>query len=187
MNWNVFLFCFRWIVKTRERMLCEENVMSTLRLTRDALLLTYDEGYISENEFCLLYNLNKSKDDYHYWNYEVFKLEGMDDSESWAQFRFYKRDIYRLKEVLRIPNILKTYNRINVDGVEALCILLKRFSYPCRYVDMIPHFGRAVPDYPIISNEMMEHLYNTFSHLLTDLNLPFSSRNRMEYCNAIYY
>ena len=53
---------------------------------------------------------------------------------------------------------------------------------------MIPYFGRAVPDYSIISNEMMEHLYNTFSHLLTDINLPFLSRNKMEeYCNAIYY
>ena len=91
--------------------------MSTLRLARDALLLTYNEGYISENEFCPMYNLNKSKDGYHYWNYEAFKLESMDDSESWARFRFYKRGIYRLKEVLRIPNIVKTYNRINVDFV----------------------------------------------------------------------
>ena len=134
-------------------------------------------------------HLNKSKDDYHYyWNYETFKFESMDDGESWTQFRFYKRDVYRLREVLRIPNIVKTYNRINVDGVEALCILLKRFSYQCRYVDMIPYFWRAVPDYSIISNEMMEHLYNTFSHLLTDLNLPFLSLNRTEeYCNAIYY
>ena len=38
---------------------------------------------------------------------------------------------------------------------------------------MIPYFGRAVPDYSIISSEIMDHIYTSFEHLLTEFNLPF--------------
>ena len=95
-------------------------------------------------------------------------------------------DIYRLKDVLRLPDILKTYNRLSVSGIEALCIFLKRFSYPCRYSDFVPRFGRPVPDYSIISNEIMNIVYNRFSYLLEDFNLPFLSPNKLEeYCTAV--
>ena len=161
--------------------------MSSLRKTRYALLEAYDDGYLSDDEFMLLYDANKSRDDYAYWSYERFDLDKMENAESWSQFRFYKRDIFRLAEVLQIPDTVQTYNRMLVDGVEALCIALKRFSYPCRYVDMVPYFGRAVPDYSVITNEIMDHVYTTFSHLLDDFNVPFLTTNKLEeYCTAIH-
>ena len=110
----------------------------------------------------------------------------MTDAETWTEFRFLKNDIYRLKDILRLSDILKTYNRLSVSGIEALCIFLKRFSYPCRYSDFIPRFGRPVPDYSIISNEVMNIIYSRFSYLLEDFNLPFLSPNKLEeYCTAI--
>jgi len=46
--------------------------MSGLREVRDALLHSYAEQLINEEEFLLLYDLNKSKNpDYAYWNYEI--------------------------------------------------------------------------------------------------------------------
>ena len=108
--------------------------MSSLRDTRDALLLAFSDDAISDDEFCLLYDLNRSRDDYPYWNYQRFNLDDMDNSESWSHFRFYKSDIYRLKDALQVPDTIKTYNRMRVDGVEAMCIFLKRFSYPCMQV-----------------------------------------------------
>ena len=111
----------------------------------------------------------------------------MDNSESWSHFRFYKSDIYHLKDALQVPDTIKTYNRMRVDGVEAMCIFLKRCLYPCRYADMIPYFGRAVPDYSIISSEIMDHIYTSFEHLLTEFNLPVLLVPKLEeYCNAIY-
>ena len=36
-----------------------------LRDVRDALLYAYDDGDINDDEFCMLYDLNKSRDDYN--------------------------------------------------------------------------------------------------------------------------
>ena len=125
--------------------------MLKFRDVRSALLSSWDDGYISDDEFMILYDVHKSRNDYPYWQYEHFNLDSLDDDESWSHFRLFKNDIYRLKDALRIPDFVHTYNRMAVDGVEALCIFLNRFAYPCRYVDLIPHFGRAVPDYSIVT------------------------------------
>ena len=37
------------------------------------------------------------------------------------------------------------YNNVRVDDVEALCAVLKRFAYPCRFIDMIQLFARPIP------------------------------------------
>ena len=161
--------------------------MSGLREARNALLVAYNENFIDDFEFCYLYDINASKNDYPYWKYDKFNLDDLDDAEAWTNLRFLKNDVYRLKEAFRIPDTVKTYNRLSVDGIEALCIFLKRFSYPCRYSDFIPCFGRPVPDYCIISNLIMEHIFERFKHLLSDMNLPFLAPNYLEdYCCAVY-
>ena len=62
----------------------------------------------------------------------------MSDDECQAEFRFYKNDVYDLMAVLGFPETFTCYNGLTVDGTQALCIFLKRFAYPCRYLDMIP-------------------------------------------------
>ena len=37
--------------------------------------------------------------------------------------------VYRLAEVLHIPEELTCYNRSKFTGIEALCAFLKRFAY----------------------------------------------------------
>ena len=62
-----------------------------------------------------------------------------------AEFRFWKNDIYLLNEVMQLPDEIICYNRLVVSGVEALCILLKRFAYPIRYaVSICPAAGQVV-------------------------------------------
>ena len=70
-----------------------------------------------------------------------------------ANFAF-KNDIFRLKDALRIPDVIRTTNRLVVDGIDALCIFLKRFAYPCRYSDMIQRFGRPVLILSMVSNQI---------------------------------
>ena len=57
--------------------------------------------------------------------YERLNFDSSDHDESWSHFRLFKNDIYRLKNALRIPDFVHTYNRMAVDGVEALCIFLE--------------------------------------------------------------
>ena len=133
--------------------------MAGLREARNSLLSAVNENIIDNEEFLLLYDVNKSRDDYPYWSYDSFNLDNLDDSQSWSEFQFLENDIYRLKNVLQIPNRIKTYNRLSVDGIEALCIFLKRFAYPCRYYDFFSKFGRPIPDYCIISNDIMNRIY----------------------------
>ena len=42
--------------------------------------------------------------------------------------------LYDLSDVLDLPDEIIIDNRQNVDKIDALCILLKRFAYPCRYL-----------------------------------------------------
>ena len=154
--------------------------MANLRKTRESLLLAFSDNLIDDVEFSLLYDVNNSRNDYPYWVYNKFNVEHLDDAEYWSGFRFLKNDIYRLKDALEIPDVLRTNNRLAVDGIEALCIFLKRFAYPCRYSDFIVRFGRAVPDYSIISSTGMDRIYNRFSYLLEEFNLPFLTPVKLE-------
>ena len=91
----------------------------------------------------------------------------MSEADCWADFRLYRHDIYRLAELLNLPDKIVCYNRSTVDKIEGLCILLKRFSYPCRYGDMVP---RSVPELSMISNKVMNLVYENFHHKLRDFN-----------------
>ena len=49
----------------------------------ELLLKSFDDGDISEDEFLLLYDVNRSKNpDFPYQNYEHFDLERLDEKRS---------------------------------------------------------------------------------------------------------
>ena len=68
----------------------------------------------------------------------------MQDDECISEFQFLKSDIYVLFDVLGIPEEIICYNGLKLNGATALCDLLKRFSYPCRYLDIVHRFGMAI-------------------------------------------
>ena len=87
-----------------------------------------------------------------------------------------------------MPEQLRTYNRVVVDKIEALCIFLKRFAYPsCRYSDIMSCFGRPVPQLSMISNMVMDFIYENFRHLLQNFNQPWlSPQNLKTYADTIH-
>ena len=102
--------------------------MPGLRAVRDALLVYHDQNIIDDDELLLLYDLNSSKNpDFPYWRYDYFDLDKLSDAECKAEFRFLKEHTYELKEVFGIPDEIRTYNRLCVNGIESLCMFLKRF------------------------------------------------------------
>ena len=122
-----------------------------------------------------------------YWEYEHFNLGRVAEDDCMAQFRFQKEDLPRLMNVLRIPAKVVCSNGTTADGMEALCIVLRKLAYPCRLGDMIPLFGSSAPELSLISSEIVDHLSNTFGNLLSSLDQPWLSRARLRsYADAIY-
>lgn len=143
---------------------------------------------IDDEELALLYDLNSSKNpDFQYLEYPKFDLDKMNDDECKAEFRFLKNDIYELREVLGIPDEHRCYNRVVISGIEATCILLKRFAYPCRFGDMVPRFGRPKAQLSMIAGEITSLVYNLHHHRLETFNQPWLSRIELErYAQCIH-
>ena len=127
--------------------------MPNLRSVRECLLFGFEENLLNDEEFILLYNINTLKNpDFPYWQYDPF--------------RFLKDDIH----LLQVPDEVVCYNRLVVDGIEALCVLLKRFAYPIRY-----------------SNAMMDIIYNQHCHRLRNCNQAWlSPANLQTYADVIH-
>ena len=49
-------------------------------------------------------------------------------------------------------------------------MLLKRLAYPCRFSDMISRFRRCVPELCMITNRVMDFIYDTHGHRITQWN-----------------
>ena len=124
----------------------------------------------------LLYDLNRPKSpDLPYTNSEQLDLDKMTDDECKTEFRFYKNDIYNLAGPLTLPDRIICYNGVNVDMEESICIFLKRFAYLCRYVDMLPRFRRPERNLCLISNAVMNELYQPWNHPVPDLDQDWFS------------
>ena len=164
--------------------------MPNFREARESLLYCYSENLLTDEEFCLLYDLNTSKNpDFDYTCYNKFDLNEISDDDVVAKFRFMKNDILRLVRALDMPNEITChfYNDLKVDSLEALCVVLSRLAYPCRYFDMMPRFGRAVPQLSMIFNQTIDYIDGNWGHLLRNMNQPWlSPGNLMLFANAIH-
>ena len=79
--------------------------MPSLREIRDMLLFAHNDNLINEEEFLLLYDLNKSSNlELPYWSYDQFDLDLLTDDECKSEFRFHKKDVYPFAKVLQIPD-----------------------------------------------------------------------------------
>ena len=161
--------------------------MATFREAREALLIANDLNLIDEEEVLLLSEVNTSKNlDIPLWKYDKLDLDSLTDDECKSEFRFLKHDIYGLLEVLDLPDKITCPNRFSVYSDEALCLLLRRFAYPCRYEDLVSRFGRPVPQLSMVVNEMMDFLYTRYGHLLSSFHQPWlSSANLTSFCDSV--
>ena len=131
------------------------------------LLASYCSQTINDTHFVLLYDINSCSNlRLPYWIYDLFSLEDMNDDKCKAEFRFLREDIYSLHD-MNIPGLFTCYYGVKVTRLEALCILLKRYSYPSRCLDLIPRFGWPVPQLCMIANHVMNFIYEIWYHFLT--------------------
>ena len=153
--------------------------MASLKATREAVLFAYCEEWLDNVEFLMLDELNTSENlDFPYDSYNRFNLEDIDEAECIAEFRFEKRHILRLEEVLQIPALMKCNQRSVFTGTEGLCLLLKRLAYPCRYSDLIHQFGRPVPVLGMITNKVIDYIPYLPVYKSTFYSLKICPKNR---------
>ena len=145
--------------------------MSKFKTCREILLLSYADNNISDEEFVPLYDFYRSKNpDFGYQSYDVSDLENIISADCKAEFRVEKADLPRLADALHIPAVFHCKQRNICDGLEGLCVLLRRTSYPCRFSDMIQRFPRPVSVLSLITNEVLDFIYDTHCHLVTEWN-----------------
>ena len=154
---------------------------------RNAILACYIDGYLDDVEFLALYNYYEpSNPRYPYWEFDKFCLDDFSSSECESNFRLAKDDLFTLKNALGIPDKFRCYQGTVCNGLEGLCLLLKRLAYPCRYFDLMYFFGRSVPELCMLNNEVLDWIYDVHGFRLTSWNQPFLSPVALqEYCEAI--
>lgn len=101
-------------------------------------------------------------------------------------FRVQKRHFYRLLRCLQLPDIIRCPGGTVVEAEYALCILLRRLSYPCRLEDLSSLLGFSESQLSLIVNTTVSLLYDSWDYLLTDLTVPWLTDQRLaEFCRAI--
>ena len=146
----------------------------------------FEEGFIDEEEFLLLNNaiqevqeedLRENNQNVPRWReFPPFDLELWTDEECWTDLRFRKDDIPRIVNSLVVGDEIVTYNRVRCSSLEAVCLLLRRLAFPCRFTDLIPKFGRPKEVLCVIFNHMLNCLYERFGHLFTSFDQPWYSQ-----------
>ena len=150
--------------------------MANMLERRNVVVEANGDGLLNDKEFVLLYDLNSSRNlNIPYWQYPNFDLDNMQDDECISEFRFVKNDMFGLFDVLGIPEEIICYNGSKLNGVTALCALLKRFSYPCRYMDMVHRFDMAIPQLSMVCNNVISLIYDRWCDLLKNFQQGVSA------------
>ena len=161
--------------------------MASFKTMQDLLFLSHTSNFIDDEEFLVLFDLFEWKNPcFPYEDYSPFNLDEMTESECLSEFRFRKRDIPILADVLGIPETIRCEQGSTCDGLEGLCMVLRRLSFPCRYADMIPRFAKPVPVISMVTNAVLDMIYATHSPRITRWNHAILDPDQMEmYAAAI--
>ena len=155
---------------------------------KTVLILEHEAGSITDEELFLLLEEDKKRNTkFPCWNYEKFEMSSWNEDECWTDFRFNHQDLYRSKTALDLPDRMVAYNRQTFKGMEGLCLMLRRLAFPCRFSDLITGYGRHVAQLWIIYNHMIDHIYDTFWHLLKSFDQNWLLRPYLQsFADAIH-
>ena len=118
--------------------------------------------------FLVLYEEVQSKNPEYEW-YPVFHLDNISEADCYAEFRFEKKIFHFLLGHYNFIKI-RCERRSMCDGVEGLCMLLRRIAYPCRYSDLISRFGRPVSALILKTNQVLDEIFYNHSHRIVQWN-----------------
>lgn len=115
-----------------------------------------------------------------------FALNLISDQDVYAWFRFTRENPPRRSLAFGFPSFIHLKNRSKFSDMEALCVLLRRLSYPHRYGSIKHTFCRSELKISMIFTWAVEFIDANFGHLLTSLELFwFDLPHMLTYCAAI--
>ena len=112
-------------------------------------------------DFALMYQNNQCRSVFPYWKFNRFDFDAWDNSECYTKLRCRKNDLPALLANLKIPEKIVCSQKTTCSRLEALYILLKRLTFPCRDTDMATRFGQNPMELCLIFNTMLNDLYTT--------------------------
>ena len=137
-------------------------------------LLTYDQG-VTDDEDLLLFSFALDEEDGALYRRvsgdpigpEV-NIGNLSDAQCRGMFRFTLPEIREPREKLEVPEVMRAGNGLKWDGVDGLCIILLRLSYPCRLCDLVHNFGHPVCELSRIVNTKL-FIFKRWNYLLMNL------------------
>lgn len=114
-----------------------------------------------------------------------FNLNKFNDEESLRLFRFRPRDMNRIVQLCGWTSGKTKRSRYVVEPVTAVCIALRKLSYPTRWKDLEKMFGMRASAMCEVFYEVIESLVNNHGKLLETFRIPFMQQRAEMYAKAI--
>jgi hypothetical protein len=92
-------------------------------------------------------------------------LNSLNDQDFLTFFRFDKSQLNIIIQEFKLPQVFFLSNRLKIDCRTALCVVLRRLTYPNRFADLCVFFGRPESNLSRIFNEIIGYLFEKFKVL----------------------
>jgi hypothetical protein len=114
-----------------------------------------------------------------------FNFNSYSDQSCLRDFRFCRKDVPRLVDVIGWVSGRTRRNRYKCEPLVAICILLRRLAYPCRWSDLEVVFGKHASALSEIYWEVAENLVERRGKLITKFRRELLRSRSELYSNAI--
>lgn len=111
---------------------------------------------------CVIISLPDSDDLSDTNRFDINRLFARDK----AHLRLTEECFYDFLDALQFPMYFRTQHRCRFSAIYGLSLLLKRLSYPCKFIDLKVYFGASEGTLCEIFNFMIDVMHQRFSHLL---------------------
>jgi len=116
-----------------------------------------------------------------------FNLEALDDAICLKRFRFLKKDIYRIVNILSWPTSMNSTRRrrYRTNAVLSFCLLCRRLGTVSRWWDLEEEFGMMASELNEIFYEALEFMFKRFSKVITEYKDQFIQERAEMYAGCV--
>ena len=114
-----------------------------------------------------------------------FNVNTYCDKMALHDFRFKVSDLKKIMELLHLPTARTRRRRYYCDKITSCCIVLKRLSSPCTWMDMEETFGMRSCALSEVFWECTENFTNNHGHLVTNLKTEFLRQRAALYAECV--